>query len=235
MRPVILNPPQTHHPYYMNILITGASGMIGKIVETKCLQHPDVNQVHSVLRRPSGRSHPKLTEHIRENFIDWHDLHDTLVNIDQVIFCLGAYTGSLPDDQFKIVTVDMPVQLGSQLLKANPNAGFILLSGQGADTKETSRVTFAKYKGMAENQLIELGLGNFHSVRPSYIYPDEPRTEPNIAYRIYRSMYPLIQRLGANFSVPASHLAAVMLSLALHGDRRVILENKDIVSLRIND
>jgi len=219
----------------MNILITGASGMIGKIVEAKCLQHPDVNQVHSVLRRSSGRSHPKLTEHLREDFTDWQDIHDTLANIDQVIFCLGAYTGSLPDDQFKVVTVNIPVQLGSQLLKANPNAGFILLSGQGADTKETSRVTFAKYKGMAENQLIALGLGRFHSVRPSYIYPDEPRTEPNIAYRIYRRIYPLIKRLGPNFSVRSSHLAAVMLHLALRGDRRTILENKDIVSLRLND
>jgi uncharacterized protein YbjT (DUF2867 family) len=219
----------------MNILITGASGMVGQLVEAKCLQHPDINQVHSVLRRSSGRSHAKLTEHIREDFNHWQDMHDTLANIDQVIFCLGAYTGSLPDDQFKAVTVDMPLQLGSQLLKANPNAGFILLSGQGADTKETSRVAFAKYKGMAENQLMALGLGDFHSVRPSYIYPDEPRIEPNIAYRIYRIIYPLIKRLGNNFSVSSSHLAAVMVHLALHGDRRTILENKDIVSLRIND
>jgi uncharacterized protein YbjT (DUF2867 family) len=219
----------------MNILITGASGMIGKIVEAQCLQHPNVNQVHSVLRRSSGRSHPKLTEHIREDFNDWQDMHSTLADIDQVIFCLGAYTGSLPDDQFKDVTVDIPVQLGSQLLKANPKAGFILLSGQGADTKETSRAAFAKYKGMAENQLIALGLGRFHSVRPSYIYPDEPRTEPNIAYRIYRRIYPLIKRLGPNFSVPSSHLAAVMVHLALYGDRRTILENKDIVGLSLND
>jgi len=219
----------------MNILITGASGMVGQIIEANCLQHPDVNQVHSILRRSSGRSHPKLTEHVREDFHDWQDIHTTLANMDQVIFCLGAYTGSLPDDLFKAVTVDMPVQLGSQLLKANPNAGFILLSGQGADTKETSRVAFAKYKGMAENQLIALGLGRFHSVRPSYIYPDEPRTEPNMAYRMYRTMYPLIKRLGTNFSVPASHLAAVMLHLALNGDRRTILENKDIVGLHLND
>jgi len=209
--------------------------MVGQIIEANCLQRPDVNQVHCVLRRPSGRSHPKLTEHIREDFNNWQDLHNTLSNIDQVIFCLGAYTGSLPDDQFKAVTVDIPVQLGSQLLKANLNAGFILLSGQGADPKETSRVAFAKYKGMAENQLIALGLGRFHSVRPCYIYPDEPRTEPNIAYRIYRRIYPLIKRLGPNFSVPSSRLAAVMLHLALNGDRRTILENKDIVSLRLND
>jgi len=209
--------------------------MVGQIIEANCLQRPDVNQVHCVLRRPSGRSHPKLTEHIREDFNNWQDLHNTLSNIDQVIFCLGAYTGSLPDDQFKAVTVDIPVQLGSQLLKANLNAGFILLSGQGADPKETSRVAFAKYKGMAENQLIALGLGRFHSVRPCYIYPDEPRTEPNIAYRIYRRIYPLIKRLGPNFSVPSSRLAAVMLHLALHGDCRTILENKDIVSLRLND
>ena len=209
--------------------------MVGQIIEANCLQHPDVDQVHSVVRRSSGRSHPKLTEHLREDFHDWQDMHTTLANIDQVIFCLGAYTGSLPDDLFKAVTVDMPVQLGSQLLKANPNAGFILLSGQGADTKETSRVSFAKYKGMAENQLIALGLGRFHSVRPSYIYPDKPRTEPNIAYRMYRRMYPLIKRLGPNFSVPASHLAVVMLHLALHSDSRTILENKDIVDLCLND
>jgi len=219
----------------MNILITGASGMVGQIIEANCLQHPDVDQVHSVVRRASERSHPKLTEHLREDFHDWQDMHATLANIDQIIFCLGAYTGSLPDDLFKAVTVNMPVKLGSQLLKANPNAGFILLSGQGADTKETSRVAFAKYKGMAENQLIALGLGNFHSVRPSYIYPDEPRTEPNIAYRIYRRMYPLIKRLGPNFSVPSSRLAAVMLHLALNGDHRTILENKDIVSLSLHD
>ena len=133
------------------------------------------------------------------------------------------------------LTVHMPVQLGEQLLKSNPNAGFILLSGQGADTKETSKVSFAKYKGMAENQLVALGLGHFHSVRPSYIYPDTPRNEPNTAYRIYRIIYPLIKRLGANFSVSSSHLAAVMVYLALHSDSRTILENKDIVGLHIND
>jgi len=219
----------------MNILIIGASGMVGQTVQTNCLKHAEVKQVHSVLRRSNGHTHPKLTQHLRDDFNDWQDMHDTLTNIDQVIFCLGAYTGSLTNDQFKKVTVDIPVQLGHQLLKANAKAGFILLSGQGADTKETSKVAFAKYKGMAENQLIALGLGNFHSVRPSYIYPDTPRTEPNIAYRIYRIIYPLIKRLGTNFSVSSSHLAAVMVHLALHSDGRTILENKDIVGLYLND
>ena len=41
-------------------IITGATGMVGEGVLHECLQHPDVESVMLINRKPCGVSHPKL-------------------------------------------------------------------------------------------------------------------------------------------------------------------------------
>jgi hypothetical protein len=43
-------------------IITGATGMVGEGVLLECLNHPDVDQVLVINRKPGGVSHPKLRE-----------------------------------------------------------------------------------------------------------------------------------------------------------------------------
>ena len=59
-------------------IITGATGMVGEGVLHECLQHPDVEQVLIVNRKPGGFSHPKLKEIVHADFFDLSPIADQL-------------------------------------------------------------------------------------------------------------------------------------------------------------
>ena len=46
-------------------IVTGATGMVGEGVLLECLNHPEVEQILVVNRKPGGVSHPKLREIIQ--------------------------------------------------------------------------------------------------------------------------------------------------------------------------
>jgi uncharacterized protein YbjT (DUF2867 family) len=46
----------------MNVTIFGATGMIGQGVLRECLLDPDVKQVLTIVRSPTGQQHAKLRE-----------------------------------------------------------------------------------------------------------------------------------------------------------------------------
>lgn len=151
--------------------------------------------------------------------------------MDVAFFCLGAYTGTVPDDEFRRITVDYVVEFARALFAENPDATFCLLSGQGADRAEKSWIKFARYKGMAENALLKVGFPRVHIFRPGYIYPSTPRTEPTISYRVFRVLYPVLRRIYPNMGISSEDLSQVMFEVGL--DRipehdSPILENKQM-------
>ncbi|ASV31357.1 Rossmann-fold NAD(P)-binding domain-containing protein [Maribacter cobaltidurans] len=211
-----------------NVLIAGASGMVGNIVLDHCLSSSKINKVISLVRNKSNNSHPKLKEVLIENFTEYANHWDLFKNIDSAFFCIGVYTGSVSDKLFKEITVDYAVSF-AKILKANsPDAKLCLLSGAGADRTEKSKTSFALYKGMAENQIDTLGL-EFYAFRPGYIYPVEPRKEPNFMYSILRTLYPMLRLLGSNFSIKSTELAKAMYEIGINGTDKKILENKDLI------
>ena len=113
-------------------------------------------------------------------------------------------------------------------------AVFCLLSGQGTDQTQTSKVAFARCKGEAENRLKDMGFPALHLFRPGTIYPVEPRKEPNWMYRLFRALYPLLHRLFPKASITSDQLGWAMVDVALHGRRdfrNPELENEDILRL----
>ena len=57
-----------------NVIMTGATGMIGSLVLRQCLERDDVERVTSLVRRPSGVGHAKLREIIHSDFTDFSGL-----------------------------------------------------------------------------------------------------------------------------------------------------------------
>ncbi len=110
----------------------------------------------------------------------------------------------------------------------SPKATFCFLSGQGADQKEKSRIAFAKYKGMAENYLTKLQFGALYIFRPGYIYPVEKREEPNLSYRIFRKLYPLMKKIYPQGAITSEELSNSMFKAGMVGAFKSILENQDI-------
>lgn len=214
----------------MKVIITGSSGMIGSLILNQCLHSENITEVISLMRKPGSLKHPKLSEVVIENFEDYGGHEHLFKNITAAFFCLGVYTGQVPDDEFKKITVDYAVAFAKKLEEQSPGATLCLLSGAGADRTEKSRTSFARYKGMAENRISQLNL-KFYSFRPGYIYPENSRKEPNLIYEIMKWLYPLWSWMGSSMSIRSTLLAKAMFYAGFHGAEKQILENRDILAL----
>ena len=215
----------------MKVIIVGGSGMIGKLVLTNCTNSDEVTEVISLVRKTTGQKHSKLSEFITSSFEDYSKIEGLFKGVSTAFFCLGVYTGQVQDDLFKKITVDYAVQFAKTLERQSPGATLCLLSGAGADKTEKSAASFARYKGMAENQIEKLNLA-FFSFRPAYIYPVEPRKEPNIWYKVFRSLYPVLRLAGNKYSIKSTELANAMFNVGLKGSNTQILENQDILKCK---
>jgi uncharacterized protein YbjT (DUF2867 family) len=215
----------------MKAIIAGSSGMIGNLVLTNCLNSDKVTEVISLVRKPTGLTHKKLIEIVIEDFEDFSAQDDVFKNVSAAFFCLGVYTGQVPDDLFKKITVNYAVEFAQTLKQNSPQATLCLLSGAGADRTEQSKTAFARYKGMAENQIAALNF-KFYSFRPGYIYPVEPRKEPNIGYKIIKALYPIFKLAGDKYSIKSTDLANAMFNVGLNGAAMQILENQDILKYK---
>ena len=212
------------------VVIVGATGMVGGYALRFLLEDPAVQGVTAVGRRNLGISHPKLSEILHRDFADCSPLAGALTGHDAAVYCLGAYTGVVSDAELRAITVDYTVAFARVLRGSSPGAAFSFLSGNGADPTGKSRLAFARYKGEAENALSRAGFPRLYIFRPGYIYPVEPRREPNVSYRLLRAIYPAFRVLFPNQVIRADDLARTMVDAAVRGtgDRTLILENRDI-------
>jgi nucleoside-diphosphate-sugar epimerase len=215
------------------ILITGSTGMIGGIILKLCLKSNEVAEVIALVRKPTGQSHDKYKEVIVSDFLNYDAYATTFMEVDIVFYCLGVYTGAVPADAFRIINFDYPYNLAKALHARAPNASFCLLSGQGADRSEKSKMQFARDKGAIENALSALQFKSFYTFRPGYIYPTTKRKEPNFFYKLSRCLYPILKLLGSNLSITDQQLAQTMYQVGMNGYKQEILENKDMRALVI--
>src|SRR5579863_352392 len=213
------------------LVIVGATGMVGSYALRYALDQPAIGRVTAISRRTNGILHPKLCEVLHQDFGDCSTLAPALSDQDAAVFCLGAYTGAVPDVQLRVITVDYTIEFARFLRSNSPDAAFSFLSGSGADPTGRSRMAFARYKGEAENALRASGFPSLYIFRPAYIYPVEPRKEPNFSYRLLRAIYPAFQVLFPNQVIPADDLARAMVDVAVRETRQtggLVFENRDI-------
>ncbi len=213
------------------VVIVGATGMVGGYALRYALEDTAVGSVTSIGRRKLGILHPKLKEVLHPDFADCSALADALSGQDAAVFCLGAYTGSVPDAELRAITVGYTVEFARVFRSSSPEAAFSFLSGNGADPTGRSRIAFARYKGEAENALLAAGFPHVYIFRPAYIYPVEARKEPNFSYRLLRAIYPAFRMLFPNQVIRADDLGRAMVDVAVRrtGERGgLVFENRDI-------
>jgi uncharacterized protein YbjT (DUF2867 family) len=213
------------------IVIVGATGMVGGYALRYALEHPAVGSVTAIGRKTLGLSHPKLKEVLHRDFSDCAALKEPLSGQDAAIFCLGAYTGAVSDAELRKVTVDYAIEFARAVRDGSPGAAFSFLSGMGADPTGRSRAAFARYKGEAEKWLQAAGFPSVYIFRPAYIYPVEPRREPNFGYRLLRAVYPAFRILFPGQVIRADDLARAMVDVCVRETaerKNTIFENRDI-------
>jgi len=72
------------------VIITGATGMVGKGVLLECLDHQVITEVLVIGRSEVGISHPKLKELLHHDFTNFEDVRNKLTGYDACFFCMGV-------------------------------------------------------------------------------------------------------------------------------------------------
>ena len=91
---------------HRSLVIVGGTGMVGGYGLRYALDHPTVGVVTVIGRKKLSISHPKLNEVLHQDFADCYAPAQPLSGQDAAIFCLGVYTGAVPDTEFRKITVD---------------------------------------------------------------------------------------------------------------------------------
>src|SRR3954462_4270439 len=156
----------------MNVILFGASGMVGHGVLLECLDDPGVSRVVSVVRRPTGITNAKLTEIVHADFFDYTAIEPSLRDADACFFCLGVSSVGMKEDDYRHLTYDLTLAAVKTLHRLNPKLVFIYVSGTGTDSTENGRSMRAPVKGKTENALRAL-FATAYMFRPGYIHPEK--------------------------------------------------------------
>jgi uncharacterized protein YbjT (DUF2867 family) len=88
----------------MNVIVFGATGMVGQGVLRECLLDPGVERVKIVGRTASQVQHPKLKEVIHQDLLNFSSLEGELSGFDACFFCLGVSSVGMTESDYQRVT-----------------------------------------------------------------------------------------------------------------------------------
>jgi uncharacterized protein YbjT (DUF2867 family) len=219
----------------MNVLLFGATGMVGQGVLRECLLDSGVATVVSIGRSASGVSHPKLREIVHADLTSYAPIESQLSGFDACFFCLGISSAGLAEEQYTRVTYDITFRAAETLGRLNPAMTFVYVSGQGTDSSEHGRIMWARVKGRTENALLRLPFKAAFMFRPGVIVPRFGARSRTALYRIpyalTRPLLPLLRRAFPNHVLTTDEIGQAMLLVARHGAPKPLLETGDIRSL----
>ena len=183
----------------MNVLIFGATGMVGQGVMRECLQNADVARVLTIGRRTTGQCHPKLREMAVPDVGDLTTIESELDAFDACFFSLGVSSVGLSEERYTRITYDVTLAAGRILARVNPAMTFIYVSGMGTDSTERGRAMWARVKGRTENAVLALPFKGY-AFRPGVIIPEHGIRSGTRWYRVlYAVMTPVLPLVKACF------------------------------------
>ncbi len=218
----------------MNVIIFGASGMVGQGVLRECLLDPDVKRVLVVGRHPLEQHHEKLIEIVHADLFDLSPIASQLAGYDACFFCLGVSAAGMNEADYSRVTYDMTMAAAELLAKLNPGMTFIYVSGAGTDSTERGRTMWARVKGRTENALLRLPF-RAYMFRPALIQPLHGIRSKTRVYRIFYAIawpiLPILRKLFPSSVTTTERIGRAMIKAARDGAPKRILESSDINAL----
>jgi uncharacterized protein YbjT (DUF2867 family) len=218
----------------MRVLLFGATGMVGQGVLRECLRDSGVTQLLSVGRSATGRQHAKLTEIVRDNFLDYSDIESQLTGFDACFFCLGVSSVGMDAERYRHLTYDITLAAATTLARLNPQMTFVYVTGAGTDSTENGRVMWARIKGKTENDLLTL-FPTAYMFRPGAIQPlHGVRSKTAWVQAIYVATGPLLSwlhRIAPKYVTTTEQMGRAMIKVARDGYPKPVLESEDINSL----
>jgi uncharacterized protein YbjT (DUF2867 family) len=216
----------------MNVVVFGATGMLGQGVLRECFLAPDVGLVQTIGRRVSGQQHAKLREIVHADLFDYRAIEDRLTGFDACFFCLGVSSAGLDEATYTRLTYDLTLAAATVLAKYNPQMTFVYVSGAGTDSSERGRLMWARVKGRTENDLQKLPFKATYLFRPGIIQPLHGARSQTRSYRVLYSLtkplLPLLRALAPATILTTEVIGRAMLAVARDGAAKPVLESRDI-------
>jgi uncharacterized protein YbjT (DUF2867 family) len=216
----------------MNVLIFGATGMVGQGVLRECLLDPNAQLVATIGRSATGQQNPKLREIVLQDLSNYAPIEDQLSGFDACFFCLGISASGMTEEAYARITYGITIAAAETLSRLNPKMVFIYVSGTGTDNSEKGRIMWARVKGKTENALLRMPFAAAYMFRPGFIEPAHGEISRTKLYRVLftfaKPLRPLLRRAFPNQILTTEEIGRAMLNLVNHHYPKHILEIKDI-------
>jgi uncharacterized protein YbjT (DUF2867 family) len=216
----------------MNIILLGATGMVGQGVLRECLFEPEVHRVLALGRNSTGQHHEKFRELIHADLFNLSPIESQLSGYDVCLFCLGQSSVGMSEADYRRVTYDLTLYVAQTLVNLNPAMTFIYVSGAGTDSTARGRTMWARVKGQTENALLQLPFKAAYMFRPAFIVPMHGIRSRTAFYRIIYALTGPLLRMSRNwfpnYITTTEQLALAMLKVAKQGYPKPILESADM-------
>ena len=220
----------------MNILLFGATGMVGDGALRWLIAAPEVNRVVAVSRMGLSVQHAKLQTVIESDMFRLQNL-DALHGFDACFFCLGASSVGMSREAYRRLTYDLTLAVARQLLPGNPRMVFEYISGEGTDAN--SRQRWARVKAETEAALFEIGFRDAYALRPGFIQPMRGSTSHMRSvrwmYALTALIYPFLQKRFGRFVTSTDRLAAAMLQLAITCSPKKTLNTRELNAVAVEN
>jgi len=217
----------------INVIIAGATGMIGESVLDQCLIHDHIESVLVINRRSSGIRHPKLKEIVLPDLTDASSIKDKLKAYDACFFCIGVSSTGMDEANYTRLTYTLTLGFASLLAEINSSMTFCYVSAAGADSTEQGRTMWARVKGKTENDLSKLPFKQVYNFRPSGLIP-YLKVKPTQTYqsvKYLKWLLVLLRPIFPNSIIKLSDFGKAMINSVFFGYPVKIFESKDIKRL----
>ena len=218
---------------YVDVLITGATGMVGKSVLLECIRDNRVKNIYLVNRVPINIKSPKIIEFIVDDFLKVGDLKKKIKNCDACFHCMGITSFGQNSNYYYKVTYEMTKSLADLVYDINPNSIMTYVSGEGTSTKENSIIDWANVKGKTENYILNRGFKDAYMFRLGLLIPEngiKAKTKLyNLFYTIMTPFYPLMKLIPS--ITTSSKLGLAMINCVYFPENDKYLDNRKINNL----
>ena len=215
----------------INVIVTGATGMVGEGVLHKCLSDPRIASIILLTRRSTHVNHPRVKEMLLGDLSAMPLNQPDLANVDACFYCLGITSIKKTEEKYTEVTHDLTLTIAQSLITRNPGMTFCYISAKGSDNSEQGKTMWARVKGRTENDLAKIGFKQLYIFRPFMLTPIRGLQHSHGFYKYISWLFPFGRLVYPDAFCTLQELALAMIQVADRGYGKKIITPTDMVKI----